>query len=577
MNHTGIDREDSLSPIDEYFATTMLNLAGETSPTVARLLQLACAAARHGDVCIDLKDAGTRSLLASPGITLPVLADMMPALLKSPLIGDGNATTPLVMDSSGRIYLHRFWHTQNRLLKGIIAKSTLTDTHSLPDDPVSRAIEVAHHSNFLVITGGPGAGKTTLVATVIASLLTQKPELRIAACAPTGKAAVRLRASLDNSRVSPMLTDRFSATVLSRLPRQVSTIHKLLSPVMHTGKFRYSEDRTLPIDVLVVDEASMVDLHLMAALFSAVPSDAKIILLGDQSQLASIEPGRVLGDICFAARHERPVQNNPVAQSVVTLAGSHRFSQHSDIGQLATAVNTGASDTALRLLLQPESDELEFVDVEHPDATTKMTSLINTLYLNAAKATDAAQKLRQFDSVRILSAVNNGPFGVHALNRMAEAQLEAMGVIRVTGEWYDSKPIMIPQNDYSVSLFNGDTGVIVSDGGRLWACFGGDDSQIRRLSVSAMRHPLPAYATTIHKSQGSEFDHVVLVIPNISPVLSRELLYTAVTRAKRKLTIFSSPDVIRHCVTQPTRRAFSLGYHLWGVEENASPTHHTVT
>ena len=577
------DMQDGLfEPVDDFFARAMLDISGETDPIVAQVLRLVSAAARSGNVCIQVADETVLRRLGTEVQPVAVLEAVWGALRQSQLVGDGSRETPLVMDDSGRVYLHRFWQTQQRLAYRIVEKGVHPQTIVDTANPVERAVALAGQSDFLVITGGPGAGKTTLVATVLASLIALRSDIRMMACAPSGKAAVRLREALARSRVSPHLLSRYPAPVVDRLPVDVSTIHRLLSPVAGTNRFRYSRERQLPVDVLVVDEASMVDLHLMSALFDAVPRRAKVILLGDQYQLSSIEPGRILGDICYGAvirklRKDAPFKNETLAECIVTLDGSYRFSPDSGIGQLAAAVNAGDAKLAERLVTDSVSAEIEYVNLRHPDARIKMASLMETLFTPGMQATTAEEKLRCYEASRILCAVNHGPFGVQGLNRMAEVQLENRGFIRPgdamthhelsSGLLYGSKPIIIPKNDYSVSLFNGDTGVICQERDRLLACFWGSDGAIRKLPVSALRSHFPAFATTIHKAQGSEFDHVVVVLPETkSPLLSRELLYTAVTRARKKLTIFAAPGVIQHCVSHPTRRAFALGHQLWGVE-----------
>ncbi|MBN2526583.1 MAG: exodeoxyribonuclease V subunit alpha [Deltaproteobacteria bacterium] len=563
--------EDFFAPIDVYFARTLMTVANETNPLVEHVIRMVSHAARNGDVCVHLVGADIVERYPVPKELFAPVNAWRRALEESSLFGDGSTAAPLVLDDSGRVYLQRFWRAQSHLLERIVEKSVSPDTLIKTDD-TEAALVLAAHSRFMVVTGGPGSGKTTLVATVLASLLKQSSQLRIAACAPTGKAAVRLRDAMENCRTSDAFRTRFSPAVCDGLPGTVSTIHKLLSPIGTTGRFRYTRDKTLPVDVLVVDEASMVDLRLMSALFDAAPREAKVILLGDQYQLSSIEPGRVLGDICFGATLEAPVQNAAVARCVVSLNTSYRFTMQSSIGRLAKAINAGDANAVVEIATRPNDTEISFVDVRNKGAKASLTELAEQLYTPYIHERTPESRLATFEKARLLCSVNHGPFGVETLNRLVAQKLAAAGLVHAVGDVYEHQPVIITQNDYSASLFNGDVGVICKDSGRLMGAFRDDNNSVRKLPVSLLRHFLPAYAMTIHKSQGSEFDHVVIVLPADetlvqSSIFSRELLYTAVTRARKKLTLFATEQALRHCVDHPTRRAFSLGHRLWGREE----------
>jgi exodeoxyribonuclease V alpha subunit len=554
--------EDIYAPVDIHFARMMLAMVKETDAVVAQTLKHLFYRARHGDVCVNPGHPQTRQRILT-GNAAPLSAqEIISRLSHSRLIGNGGDNAPLVLDDSGRLYLQRFWQTQERLVSGIVQRSA---PPSQPrTDPVAYACDLAETSAFMAITGGPGAGKTTLAATILSHLLSLNSSSRICACAPTGKAAMRLKEAILRCAQEERLTRVYSGDILNRLPGEVTTIHRLLSPIGSTGRFRYNRERKLPADVILLDEASMVDLELMTAVFDAVSDDAKIILLGDQYQLSSIEPGRVLGDICYGATLETPGKNAHVARCIVSLTGSHRFQRDSGIARLADAVNAGDPQKSVSIATGDGFSDVNFVNLRNPDAPRLLAELAASLYLDGIRSTEPAEKLAHLDAARILSPVNYGPFGVHAINRMVASHLAENGWIDPDGEVYEHKPILISKNDYGVSLFNGDTGVICSEGNRLWACFGGPDTAVRKLPVSVVRYHLPAYATTVHKAQGSEFDHIVLVLPETeSPILTRELFYTAITRAKRKLTIFTTPETISQCTANPTQRTFATGHRLW--------------
>lgn len=457
------------------------------------------------------------------------------------------------------------------------------------------AAAVALTRQFAVISGGPGTGKTTTVAKLLAALVTQalqasgEGELEVPTIklvAPTGKAAARLTESI-GAAVQSLAVEKI---VKDHIPTQSSTIHRLLGSIPNRVEFRHHRDNPLHLDVLVVDEASMVDLPMMARLLDAMPPHAKLILLGDRDQLASVEAGAVLGDICsFAEQGYSQSQGQllskltgyqlaagqgdtaaAVADSLCMLRKSYRFHAQSGIGQLAKAINAGQPYQVEKVWQQG------YKDINHyPLNTDSYHSMINmavTFYRDYLDAIDSKQSpaeiLKAFASVRLLCAVREGDFGVVGLNQRIERALARLGKINPGDEtWYIGRPVMITRNDHGLGLYNGDIGIAMLDPEpdpqtgqhRLRVYFDMPDGSIRGVLPSRIPEHETVYAMTIHKSQGSEFADTLMVLPvEFSPILTRELIYTGVTRAKEKLYLFAPQDVVNRSVRLRTERASGL-------------------
>ena len=454
------------------------------------------------------------------------------------------------------------------------------------------AAAMALTRQFAVISGGPGTGKTTTVAKLLAALVMQangehKPNIMLVA--PTGKAAARLTESIGSAIKSLAVPQ----AIKDLIPTQSSTLHRLLGSIPNKVEFRHSKDNPLHLDVLVVDEASMVDLPMMARLLEAMPQGAKLILLGDRDQLASVEAGAVLGDICSFANQGYSAQqgqllsqltgfdlhSNNIGLSVVTdclcmLQKSYRFHALSGIGQLAQAINQGKPARVNKVWQQG------FKDIHHyPLGSETYVSMINQVvtfyldYIDAIKANKTpAEVLKAFSNVRLLCALREGDFGVVGLNQRIEKELTHRGRISPNDEtWYVGRPIMITRNDHALGLFNGDIGMtmlepeIDPDSGRrrLRVYFEMPDGTIRGILPSRIPEHEVVYAMTIHKSQGSEFADTVIVLPSeYTPILTRELIYTGITRAKSRLYLYAPMDIITKSVQVRTERASGLAQLL---------------
>ncbi|MGF1703263.1 exodeoxyribonuclease V subunit alpha [Photobacterium makurazakiensis] len=459
------------------------------------------------------------------------------------------------------------------------------------------AAAVALTRQFAVISGGPGTGKTTTVAKLLAALVTQAiqsgeldeqgqpclPDIKLVA--PTGKAAARLTESI-GAAVDSLAVEK---VVKDNIPTQSSTLHRLLGSIPNRVAFRHNRENPLHLDVLVVDEASMVDLPMMARLLDAMPPHAKLILLGDRDQLASVEAGAVLGDICsfsdqgysqqqsqllgqltgfqFAALQENL---GVVADSLCMLRKSYRFHAQSGIGQLAKAINAGQPRLVEKVLQQG------FKDIHHyPLNSESYQSMLNMAvtfyrgYLDAIEAkSPPAEVLKAFSQIRLLCALREGDFGVVGLNQRIERGLARLGKIAPDDEtWYVGRPIMISQNDHGLGLYNGDIGIAMKDPEpdaqtgeyRTRVFFEMPDGSIRGVLPSRLPEHETVYAMTIHKSQGSEFADTLMVLPTeFSPLLTRELTYTGITRAKEKLYLFATQDTLNRSVRLRTERASGL-------------------
>ncbi|WP_068712268.1 exodeoxyribonuclease V subunit alpha [Vibrio tritonius] len=463
------------------------------------------------------------------------------------------------------------------------------------------AAAVALTRRFTVISGGPGTGKTTTVTKLLAALISQATQSgstpTIKLVAPTGKAAARLTESIAKAVEKLPVEPELKALI----PTESSTIHRLLGAMPHSVEFRHHQHNPLHLDLLVVDEASMVDLSLMVKLVEALPKHARLVLLGDKDQLASVEAGAVLGDICsflplgygheqgqrladltgFAtlahSQHGSTDKTSAIADCLCMLQKSYRFNASSGIGQLARAVNSGQ---ALRL---DTVWEQKFSDIEHhPLSSDAYQQMIQTLVKGYSEYLDTAQRsfydehqqismtlkakmaLQQFSQIRLLCAVREGDFGVLGLNLRVERALAARKKIKTQDElWYHGRPVMVTSNDHGLGLYNGDIGLCLEDESdesrRLKVYFELPDGSVKGVLPSRVPPHETAYAMTIHKSQGSEFNHTLMILPpEFSPILTRELIYTGITRAKQRLDLYCDLGVLKRGIKIQTRRASGL-------------------
>lgn len=611
-----------IEPVDEHFARSMARLVGGAPPEVLAGAALASARTREGHVCADLGRVAETSIRdplgrATGDLRWPELDEWIAALSRSDLVGDGVTPCPLVLDRlRGRLYLRRYWQYEQRLAQQIRARAALTDdtldlpllregverhfprigSRMGPDSHEAggqrRAAVMAVLRRFAILSGGPGTGKTSTVVKLLALLVEQaaaakrqRPVLTLVA--PTGKAAARLVESIQRAKESLPC----SAAVKRDITEEATTIHRCLRQLPgRPGRFRHDAETPLATDLVLVDEASMVDLALMVRLLDAVPPRARLILLGDRDQLASVDAGAVLGDICnaedkrgfsaaFAERiaeisgDPRPVAENApeatgVWDCVVHLTKSYRYAESSGIGVLARAVNAGDALSVRRILTSGDYADVALRPLpEGAGLGDELRNLLVEGYRPYLEASGAAAKFDAFNLFRVLCAHRRGPHGVDDINDQAERALASERLLTRSGAIYAGRPVLVTTNDYNVRLFNGDIGLILEEEpsrGCLVATFSSPDGQVRSLAPARLPPHETAFAMTIHKSQGSEFNEVVVLLPaGISPLLSRELVYTAVTRARSKVTIFGDADIVAHAVTRKIERASGLREAIW--------------
>ena len=588
-----------LAPIDTTFGGFLvrhlpMSLTAEERDVIGVTGALLSAERARGHSCIDLAAlaGGSPWGLHAEGATLPDLAVCRSILERSALCGSGIEPSALVLDGT-LLYLYRYYAAEQRLARTV---RTRIDASIAQGDATVAIVTLfrklfpvmgdggtdwqavaatsALRNRLSIITGGPGTGKTTTTAKILALLLQQEPALRIALAAPTGKAAARLAESITNGAATLPIDDAIRVA----LPREARTLHRLLGYQPWDDCFARNAGNPLADDVVVVDEASMVDLLMMDALFAALRPGARIILLGDPDQLASVDTGYVLGDLCRAAdaggdTHGIPLATlyaelsgqripsdataTPLRDAVVRLHRSYRFEAHPGIGELANAVRSGDAGMAIAVL--QDSADGDVSQADHVDSVDALLAPILPSferYLSAATPEDALQTLGEF---RVLCAVREGTHGVAGLNRAIERWLRERGVQTRT-RWYDRRPVLVTANDPANGLFNGDMGVtFTSNDNRSLVYFPDSVGGVRAVAPARLPEHETAWAMTAHKSQGSEFAHVVLVLPrDDSPVLTRELLYTAVTRARESVRIVGSVSVIEAAVRRSTTRASGL-------------------
>lgn len=574
--------------LEYQFASSLGRIVPDTTEEVLLGAALALHQAHIGHVCVELsKWAGkpVRSLEGTPfpGFRWPASKTWLKALAESRLVSTSAAGAPLVLESRERLYLHRFYHYQARLAQWILTRAS-EPPEALDDNalnvgierlfPASKGNEAARDAartaiqkRLTVITGGPGTGKTTIVMRILALLAEQWRDQKgrlpeITALAPTGKAAQRL-----GEVMSHMAAEVSSdPVVIAALPKTAETIHRLL------GRFRARRDAAgerqqslIPSDVVVLDEASMVDMELMYTLMRKLRPTTRLILLGDKDQLSSVAAGSVLADICDAAEADSSV----VASVTTRLTTSYRFDEKSGIGQLARAINDGDSDRTIALLNADPSRQVTFVSAaEREPVRRALHPLAIRYYGETLAAVSPSDALSRFSRFRILTAHRAGDTGQAGINRFVEGALEKRGALKLVAAWYEGRPVMVTRNDYHLGLFNGDIGLTLRDRGTLKVFFTDSNGELRGVMPPRLQAAETAFAMTVHRSQGSEFDHVAVVLPERpSPITVRELLYTACTRARRHLTIIGTEASIRHAVTHPTDRASGLTQRLGRCEE----------
>ncbi len=624
--------QERLRPLDTAFARFLAEQDADADPAWLLLAALVSRRVADGHLCLDLAlwqplaedqswPHAWREAIAR------ILREAPPAWIAA-----GEGATPLVLDGS-RLYLRRYWNHERQVARAIRERLALPPAAPVhlreelarlfpgdasPDWP-RIACALAARGAFTVITGGPGTGKTTTVVRLLGLWQTlrlrdgERP-LRIRLAAPTGKAAARLHASIQGQLARLDVDEATRAAI----PAQVDTLHRLLGARPDTRRFRHDAAHPLPLDVLVIDEASMVDLEMMSAVLAALPPAARLVLLGDKDQLSSVEAGAVLGDLCRRAEAGhydestalwlRDIAGDDITpwtdadaraldQQVVMLRHSHRFGADSGIGRLAQAVNAGDMDGVRDLFASPQAD---IAWIARSPAAGDLAELVlegglrrfaqghdmpagYRSYLellrhgrpmpgSGGEAYEdwAHRVLEAFGRFQLLCALRRGPYGSEGLNRQIEDILQRARLIDPVHHWYEGRPVLVTRNDYNLGLMNGDVGIALRVPGedgepRLRVAFqvagteGETVGRIRFVLPSRLGELETVYAMTVHKSQGSEFEHTALVLPDQdSGVLTRELLYTGITRARRRFTLVGADARVAYAVKHVTLRHSGL-------------------
>ncbi|KDE99991.1 exodeoxyribonuclease V subunit alpha [Mycolicibacterium aromaticivorans JS19b1 = JCM 16368] len=542
---------------DVLVAQRLTALAKEPDERVALAIAFVVRAVRGGSVCVEL--AAVPEQVDIDDVPWPEPGEWQAAVAASPLLN-----SPAVLHlEEGLLYFDRYWLEERQVATDVLALAAARPHHRLPDlarlfpagyDEQRRVAEVALAQGLTVLTGGPGTGKTTTVARLLALLAEQaelegSPRLRIALAAPTGKAAARLQEAVQAE------VDELTAADRDRLQGlHATTLHRLLGPVPRTSaRFRHHRENRLPHDVIVVDETSMVSLTMMARLVEAVRPDSRLLLVGDPDQLASVEAGAVLADLVegLSARG-----NTPVAKLIT----SHRFG--ASIGALALAIRVGDANRAIDVL-NAGGEHIEWIDTEDPTTALRQVLVPHAIRLReAAVLGNGELALATLEEHRLLCAHRRGPRGVTYWNRQVERWLAEETDAPQWASWYAGRPVLVTANDYGLRLYNGDIGVTVLRGGALRVAMAGADGTAE-FATSRLADIETMHAMTIHKSQGSQVEEVtVLLPPTDSRLLSRELLYTAVTRAKTKVRVVGSAEQLRAAVGRRAARASGLSRRL---------------
>jgi exodeoxyribonuclease V alpha subunit len=540
---------------DVLVAQRLTTLAGEHDERVALATALVVRGLRGGSVCVDLRSLPEQ--IDDPDLPWPAADEWLAAVDASPLLGP-----PHVLRREGRLlYLDRYWREEQQVADDL--RAMLTGADPAPVGALDRlfpagyeeqraAAEIAVSQRLTVLTGGPGTGKTTTVARLLALFAggaDSPARVRIALAAPTGKAAARLHEAVQ------IEIDKLDAVDQQRISGlKATTLHRLLGSRPDTSsRFRHHRGNRLPHDVIVVDETSMVSLTMMARLLEAVRPEARLLLVGDADQLASVDAGAVLADLVDglgAGGRGR----------VAALTTSHRFGE--SIGALASAIRDGDADAALDVL-RAGGEHIEWIDTEDPTDDLRNVLLPHARRLReAAVLGDAAAALVTLDEHRLLCAHRRGPYGVAHWNRQIERWLAEATGEPIWSAWYAGRPVLVTANDYGLGLYNGDTGVTVVGESGLRAVVA-TAGQPREFATSRLSDVDTMHAMTIHKSQGSQASEVTVLLPPVdSRLLSRELFYTAVTRAKAKVRIVGSEASMRGAIDRRAVRASGLATRL---------------
>lgn len=558
---------------------------------------------QDGHICIDA-DEVTENLSTLP-YTKAIPPAQLPKLTEL-VTTDSTTIRPFVLHKN-KLYFQRYFSYETRILEAIgyllkeekksfdIRKAALEkhrdllldfkatfEIQGLPkeeqtDWQMVAIIQSVLH-NFSIITGGPGTGKTTTVAKILALLFAMDANCNVALAAPTGKAAMRMAESLKNAELP--VNDTIKDKLKSLSP---NTIHRLLKYIPDSVNFKFNKSNPLPFDVVIVDEASMIDVALFAKLLDAIGPNTRIILLGDKNQLASVEAGSLFGDLCratekpnvftqdslkfineFIPESGRKMNHEAIAKAAHPLSGhlvelqkSHRFNSTGGIGKFSRAIINNDTQALLEFATSTTDASVTLEPIENSNVFETFIDGYKDYILES----DISKALQKFNQLRVLCAVREGPQGLYGINRAIENYLFKKNLLVPTGEFYENRPIIITQNNPDLKLFNGDIGILRKDHqGNMRAWFEDSGKVIRSVMPGYIANAETVFAMTVHKSQGSEYAEVLLMLPHHygEKILTRELLYTAVTRAKEKVVVQTTPDLLLQTAAAQVKRTSGI-------------------
>ena len=603
-----LKKTNLFSSIDLHFAEFIGRHSKDQTTILAGALL--SRSVQQGHICFSIAEMGMERITLQKGqIEIPTLEKWVRTLetetdaVSSAEEARTGKIRPIVLDGDS-LFLHRYFSYEESMIQNIqkftaplslssdeqaIVQKQLQDPRIFEDEPGAVnwqkvAAFNAVKNRFSVISGGPGTGKTTTLAKILCILYEVNPSLNIALAAPTGKAAARMGEAVKN--IKKELIDEIPemAETINRIPEDSgSTLHRLLGTQWHSEQFKFNRENRLPHDLIIVDECSMISVPLMSKLLEALKDSARLILLGDKDQLASVEAGRCFGDICessavnafpkdfiadFRQLSGEELPHHEGGRSIVQLMKSYRFPDDSMVGRISVLINKGdahSADKALELAKHgvPIIDSEKEIPVtwhESRNRKAMQTGLAPIMAAHFRKVSDAVsplEALNALEGIRVLACIKESDFGVVKLNAEIERILDHENLINMDGIFYENRPVMILKNDYSLKLFNGDIGIVRNDdeGNRRVYFPAADQGEVRSFPPSLLPVHETVYAMTIHKSQGSEFHTVVIVLPSKdTPVLTRELLYTGITRAKGQVEIFGTDDIFTGAVIRKVTR-----------------------